>query len=135
MIEKLGLSAKAFSNIIEESPTTTHNYVSSRNAEPRATYLASIIHHFAHVSAHWLLTGQGEALLSEMAEPPAVYQTQKKNTGTIVGTISGGKNKFTTLQDCEVANANLRKEVEQLRAHLTDKEKLIRLLEASKPNP
>ena len=133
LIGKLGLTAKAFSEAIEESPTTTHNYISERNAEPRARYLSKTLSHFAHIDARWLMTGDGDVFTSQVTEEQANHQPSKKNSGNIVGSITGGKNQFTTLADCAKDNENLRTQLEQLKSQLNDKERTIQILLKQQP--
>ncbi len=138
MIDRLSPSAKAFSEAIGESPTNTHNYVSARNAEPRANYLAKVIFHFANVNARWLLTGQGGPFTSEVAEPASIYQNVKKNSGNVLGSNHGSITMhYTTLADCEQdlktiqeRYAQLETQVDLLTSQLVDKERIIRLYEA-----
>lgn len=125
LIEKLGLNAKVFSERIEESPTTTHNYIGKRQTEPRAQYLSKALSHFTHVNARWLMTGEGDAFASGEY---LITQTQEKNSGNVVGQITGGRNKFMTLADCAKENEHLRTQLEQLKSQLGDKERTIQIL-------
>ena len=134
LLKHFNISARAFSEMIGETPTKTQNYVGVRNSMPGADYLEKILLHFDSINPLWLLTGKSEPFLPGVAEPEVNYQTSKKNKGNIIGSIAGDAH-FTTLSDCEKAHARLRTENEQLRAHLVDKEKLIRLLEVSQPKP
>ena len=128
LIEKVSPNAKVFSETIEESPATTHNYIGKRQTEPRAQYLSKVLSHFADVDARWLMTGQGDVFTSQEAEEQANHQPSKKNSGNIVGSITGGKNQFTTLADCAKDNENLRTQLEQLKSQLGDKERTIQIL-------
>ena len=87
------------------------------------------------MNTRWLLTGEGEAFDSEAAETRAEYQNLGKNSGNMVGNITGGKNKFTTLADCAKENEHLRAQVIQLTSQLADKQEIIQLLKSQKPNP
>lgn len=129
LAESLAESVRAFGTAVGEKQTTTSNYINGRN-KPSSDFLEKIVIRFRNVSAHWLLTGEGEAFTSEAS---TIIQAQEKNLGNVVGTISGGKNKFTTLADCAKENEHLRTQVEQLKSQLGDKERTIQILLKQQP--
>lgn len=43
LIEQMRLSARAFSEAIDESPINTHNYTGKRNSMPGTDYLEKIL--------------------------------------------------------------------------------------------
>jgi len=141
LIEKVSPNAKAFSETIEESPATTHNYIGKRQTEPRAQYLAKVLYHFADLNARWLMTGEGEAFPASATEPPIIYQTQKKNTGNVIGTNNGTAT-VNHLAECEKDLLAAQKEIAGLNSQLADKDELIRskqeiidLLRNNQPKP
>jgi transcriptional regulator with XRE-family HTH domain len=127
LIEKLNLTAKAFSERIGESPTTTHNYVSARNAEPRATYLAKTVSHFADLDARWLLTGQGEPFLSNA--PTEASNTSSHNKKISRSFLTGNVGRDVIQNQGALGNEQaLKREIELLQGQLADKERTIQIL-------
>jgi len=132
LIEQMGLSARAFSEAIDESPTNTHNYIGKRNSMPGADYLEKILSHFDNINPIWLITGKGEPFLikGDTNEPLVSYT--KNNYGNSVG-----NNRGTVTQHGQAAaqapiadgtQAKLeafQREVEFLRAQLASKDALI----------
>jgi hypothetical protein len=127
LVDQLGLSSRAFSEMIGESPTNTHNYIGSRQAEPRASYLSNVLSHFSNINPTWLLTGKGEPFLLDS-------QTGTTQTGNFnqagsgnKQTIKGSKGKMQTgsdgsnakLGNCQRDLAAAAKEIESLRQQLT----------------
>ncbi|MGI4866132.1 MAG: hypothetical protein ACRYFZ_19565 [Janthinobacterium lividum] len=126
LIEKLSVSARAFSEAIGESPTNTHNYIGSRQLAPKHEYLAKVVRHFPIVNSHWLLTGEGEAFTGEAPAPPVAI-TNKKNKGPVQNN-TGDNNTITNnvkLEDCERNLASSKKDVEHLKAQLAAKDELL----------
>jgi hypothetical protein len=134
LIEQKAVSARAFSEAIQESPTNTHNYTGKRNSIPSADYLEKILLHFEDVNAHWLVTGQGSPFL---AYPPAMTNETKsaiKKTKGNVQANSGQTVNNITMQDCEkdlaVSRAKLEgaeNEIRLLRQHLEIQSSLLRM--------
>lgn len=122
LVDHSKLSARKFSKELGVGETTTQNYLEPGNREPGARYLERLTKRFETIDARWLLTGEGEPFTSEA---PMIYQPSQKNSGNIIGNITGDKNRITTLADCQLENAGLRKENEQLRSQLADKDHLI----------
>ncbi|MGI4862969.1 MAG: hypothetical protein ACRYFZ_03545 [Janthinobacterium lividum] len=134
LVDTLSPSARAFSEAINESPTNTFNYIGGRLVEPRAEYIEKIIRHFGNISAHWLITGEGEPFIGEV--PPVVNTTTtriKKVTGGAVH--SGTGNQLITLEACQQElestkrdMATAQKEITLLTSQLADKERTIQIL-------
>jgi hypothetical protein len=132
LIEQKALSARAFSEAIQESPTNTHNYTGKRNSMPGADYLEKILLHFEDVNAHWLLTGQGAPFLFP---PPAMNNETKatiKKTKGNVQANSGQTVNNITMEDCQrdlaICRAELeasRNEIKLLREQLEIKDSLV----------
>lgn len=127
LVDRLGLSSRAFSELIGESPTNTHNYIGNRQAEPRASYLINVLSHFNNINPGWLMTGQGEPFLSD----PQTSTTQTGNFNQAGHSnkqvIKGSKGKIqansdgnnTELDNCQRDLAASQKENELLRQQLT----------------
>jgi transcriptional regulator with XRE-family HTH domain len=118
LVEKLGLSARAFSEIVGESPTNVHNYTGKRNSMPGADFLEKILSHFENVNPIWLITGKGEPFIGEAPVPP-VSIANKKNKGPVQNNT--GNNTITNninLDNCKRDLAAATKEVELLRQQL-----------------
>jgi hypothetical protein len=134
LLEKLGLSARAFSEMIGEKSSNTQNYVGARNSMPGADYLEKVIRHFESVNPVWLLTGDGEPFMEGSA--PTQNQTNisgKKNTVAVAGTNNGtATTNNYNLADCEKERDTLRiqfdnaqREIELLTGQLQTKDALI----------
>jgi hypothetical protein len=142
LAENLAESARAFSDVLGESPTNTHNYISG-GRKPAPDYLKKVLLHYRNVNAHWLLTGEGEPIVgvidSGVNEPGFNYQSQKqnqkKNAGNIVGNISAGEVNFTALADCAKDLAAANEKIVLLTNQLELQNKLIRVYEAQLPKP
>jgi hypothetical protein len=140
LVESLAQSARAFSDAIGESPTNTHNYISG-GRKPKPEYLKSLLLHYRNISAHWLLTGEGEPFLPDSPilthETNANYVKSKNfsqnlnsgiNTGTVGNTTGVGQ---SLSQEQQTA---LQRENELLRAQLADKERTIQILLSQQKN-
>jgi transcriptional regulator with XRE-family HTH domain len=131
LIGALNISARAFSQTIEVSESTTRNYL-DKGTKPSTDYLERIASHFTNVNLTWLITGQGEALLTEGSTP----HTQTNISGDR-NNVASGKNgkviqKNYTLTDCEKERDSIRaerdslaKQVELLHGQLRTKDALI----------
>jgi hypothetical protein len=130
LISALDISARAFSQTIEVSESTTRNYL-DKGTKPSTDYLERIASHFTNVNLTWLITGNGEPLTGAM--PPVTNTTTtriKKVSGGAVN--SGTGNQVITLEACQQEleqtkrmTSDLQKEVEHLRAQLATKDALI----------
>ncbi|UOQ99875.1 helix-turn-helix domain-containing protein [Hymenobacter sp. 5317J-9] len=129
LVDQLGLSSRAFSEIIGESPTNTHNYIGTRQAEPRASYLINVLSHFSNVSPGWLMTGEGEPFIVETQG--STTQTGKFNqAGTRnkqTNTVNKGSSQATSGQETQLNAAleSANKEIALLREQLAMKDQLI----------
>lgn len=123
LIEHMGISARAFSTLIDESPTNTQNYIGKRNSMPGADYLEKVLAHFENVNPIWLITGKGEPFLKKDAtdEPLIIYQ---KNSGNAIGANHGKatQQQGTGPSPTEVA---LLQKIEYLEAQLVMKDQVI----------
>jgi transcriptional regulator with XRE-family HTH domain len=130
LISALNISARAFSQTIEVSESTTRNYL-DKGTKPSTDYLERIASHFTNVNLTWLITGNGEPLIGEMPPVTNTTTTQiKKVSGGAVH--SGTGNQLITLEACQQeleqtkrTAADLKKENEFLRAQLDTKDALI----------
>jgi len=114
LVEALAPSGRAFSELIGESPTNTHNYTSKRNTEPRAAYIQKVVSHFKNVDAHWLLTGEGEPFKEGTA--PSQNQTNISGKKNAVNVASGNGTATTnniTLADCEKERDSYKAQLEK----------------------
>ena len=144
LIEKLGISARAFSEIVGESPTNVHNYTGKRNSMPGADFLEKVLLHFDNVNPTWLVAGKGEPFLSDpqtgTTQTGNFNQAGTSNKQTIKGNKggvqanSGGDNTINNIElnDCKRDLAAAKKEIGSLTSQLVDKERIIRLLEKGK---
>jgi hypothetical protein len=130
LISKLGVSARAFSQILEVPESTTRNYL-DKNTKPSVDYIERISKHFDSVNIAWLITGSGTMFIGEV--PPVANTTTtriKKVTGGAVH--SGNGNQLITLEACQQELeqtkrdlASLQREIELLTGQLQTKDALI----------
>lgn len=154
LIEKLGISARAFSEIVGESPTNVHNYTGKRNSMPGADFLEKILYHFENINPAWLVAGKGEPFLSEPQTGTTqtgnfnqagtnIKQTTKGNSSNTQNNAGGGNTQNNlTLADCKTDLERAQREIEYLRGQLlmqetvlAAKEETITLLRASFNRP
>jgi hypothetical protein len=141
LISELGISARAFSDIIKQSPTNTQNYIGKRNSMPGADYLESIITHIEGIDPIWLTTGKGEPFQKkgDASEPRANYT--KINSGNVAGSNKGTLNQSISHGAAKSHNWNeyfdqiskeayeaILRENELLKNQLQDKERTIQIL-------
>lgn len=103
LVNNIGLSSRAFSELTSESLTNTHNYIGTRQAEPRASYLTKVLSRFSNINPAWLMLGEGEPFKEEAL--PTHNQTnisEKKKAINVAGANHGTvtTNNYT-LSDCE----------------------------------
>jgi len=149
LINRLNLDVKGFCQRIDVSETTIRNYF-SRGNNPNAEFLTKLTNTFDYVNLHWLLTGNGEPLLSPPNEnSQAITGSQKFFRSPIVGNNQGTayqeNNAMAATADMENLKNKLalaEKEVEHLKAQLamkdallTSKEETLALLRASYNRP
>jgi hypothetical protein len=128
LIKALGMPISAFSRALDVPEATTRNYT-NRGSTPGHDYLERITSQFEQVNPTWLLTGHGEMLLNQTAEPQATYQ--KITGGNVVGQNTGtGRVTQTHQADASTAAelAALRREVALLSSQVQDKDLIIDLL-------
>lgn len=127
LLEKLGLSARAFSEIIGEKSSNTQNYVGTRNSMPGADYIERVLRHFETINPTWLLLGEGDPFLP--GTQPIQNLSSPKSKGSINST-GGGTNTITniTLDSCKRELASAQKEIALLTSQLADKERTIQIL-------
>lgn len=131
LLEKYNLSVRAFSELIEQKPANTQNYVGARGSMPGADYLQSITEHFEEVNPVWLLTGKGEPFKDDGSAPHTQTSISGKKNEV---NIAGGKaiqNNYS-IADCEKEleiawrdAASYQREIELLRGQLEGKDALI----------
>ena len=138
LIELLGMSARAFSSAIGSGDTNTRNYL-DRGSKPGADYLEKIVRRFETVNSVWLLTGDGEPILSEKPEAGTTQTGNFNQAGTSnTQKVKGNKNNVQNnngdhatitnnvkLEQCQRDLASTQKEVEHLRAQLAAAEALV----------
>lgn len=132
LLEKLGVSARTFSEMIGEKSSNTQNYVGARNSTPGADYIEKVLRHFESINPAWLLLGDGEPF--KEGAVPAQNQTTISGDGN---NVASGKNvkaiqKTYNLSDCErerdvlrVERDGLAKQVELLTGQLKMQETII----------
>lgn len=116
LVDNIGISSRAFSELIGESPTNTHNYIGARQAEPRASYLTKVLFHFSNINPAWLMLGEGEPF--KEGSTPTQNQTNitgKKNPVNVAGNNHGtATTNNYGLSDCEKERDGLRAERDSL---------------------
>ena len=133
----MGISARAFSILINESPTNTQNYIGKRNSMPGADYLEKLLNHFEDVNPIWLTTGKGEPFLTESEDQSSTTSINvKKNKGNVTGTnhgdltqnIGSSPQSSWKVSDPRGTVAAMEALIEQLKSQLADKERTIQIL-------
>lgn len=120
-----GIKAPGLARILGQSERSVYNYIDNKNA-PTAPILCTILQETPGLSAHWLLTGDGEMWIAASELKGALRAQVAYNIG--------GDN--TQLHIAEPAApydpcASLRTEVAYLRQQVADKEEIIGLLKAA----
>lgn len=130
LISALNISARAFSQTIDVSESTTRNYL-DKGTKPSADYLERIASHFTNVNLTWLITGSGEPLLTGSNSQ---VSHMRDNYGNSVGSNNkGGKvtqhhvgaTNSGGSDDRDTRLALALQEIESLRAQLANKDALI----------
>lgn len=114
LLDKLGLSARAFSELIGEKSSNTQNYVGARSSMPGADYLEKVLRHFESINPIWLLMGEGEPFKEGNA--PSQNQTNISGKKNAVNVASGNGTATTnniTLADCEKERDTLKIQLEK----------------------
>jgi hypothetical protein len=151
LIEKFGMSVRAFSTAIGATDTNTRNYI-DRGSKPNAEYLGKLLKRFNNINPTWLLLGEGDPFVPNSPASEALQigsfnqtgtsnkQTIKNNKGNVIGTNHGTATQSKGVRDVFISHAlddkaHLEALVEQLRSQLADKERIIKLLEQSLNKP
>ena len=131
LIEALGISARAFSRTLDVSESTTRNYL-DKSTKPSTDYIERIANHFKSVNLAWLITGEGEPLLSSTDENEQTSISVQKNfkspfVGKNEGTANQQQYNLPNLDTDETRTklALAEKEIEHLRAQLAMKDTVI----------
>jgi hypothetical protein len=128
LVQKLGISVRAFSTSIGVPDTTTRNYI-DRGTNPKADYLSTILRHYEGVNPNWLFTGEGDVFLPGHEPSPKMTGQTRSNYGNNVernkGTITQHTGSSTAVDNNDIKLALALKEVESLRAQLAGKDALI----------
>ena len=143
LVTSLSESSRAFSEVIGESPTNTHNYTTG-DTRPKPEYLKKVLLQFRNINAYWLMTGEGEPFIGDAPTPP-VSISNKKNKGPVQNN-TGDHNTITnnvSLDSCKrdlaaakTENELLRQQLVMAQALLEAKEETLSLLRSqfNRPN-
>jgi hypothetical protein len=143
LIEKYGMSVRAFSTAIGATDTNTRNYI-DRGSKPNAEYLGKLLKRFNDINPTWLLLGEGEPFLPDSAAPDQSTTTNvKKNAGAIQNNTGNAQvTNNIKLEECkrdlEASRkdaAAYQREIALLQGQLKDKEEIITLLRVSYNRP
>jgi DNA-binding transcriptional regulator YiaG len=130
LIGALGMKTGAFSRALGVSETSTRNYT-DRSSKPGFDYLEKIAAHFKQVNLTWLITGEGEPLLSPHSEnEPSPTHDQIFFRSPFIGTNQGTANQqqhVNSASDPELTTklTLAEKEIEHLRTQLQMKDALL----------
>lgn len=143
LIEKYGMSVRAFSAAMGATDTNTRNYI-DRGSKPNAEYLGKLLKRFNDINPTWLLLGEGEPFLPDSAaRDQSTSATVKKNPGVIGSHGTHGNFEVpSTLDDCKqqlavltAENEGLRSTVAALETALGAKEEILTLLRVGHNRP
>lgn len=142
LMDALGMKAGAFSRALGISETNIRNYT-DRTSKPGFEALEKIALTFKQVNLAWLVTGEGEPLLTDTTSDQSTTTNAKKNSGNIQN--NAGNAQVTNnikLEECQRDLEAIRKdaaayqrEIALLQGQLKDKEEIITLLRASFTRP
>lgn len=128
LIERYGLSVRAFSTAIGATDTNTRNYI-DRGSKPNAEYLGKLLKRFSDINPTWLLLGEGEPFLA--GGTPTTTNTTHINNNSGIGINTG----TVTLEACQREleamkrdAVSYQREIELLKGQLEDKNEIITLL-------
>jgi hypothetical protein len=127
LIESLNMDVRTFSQALDVAETTTRNYL-NRGTKPGTEYLEKISNSFSAANMHWLITGNGEPLLT--GGDSQVSQI-RDNYGNSVGSNNkGGKvtqhhTGATSPGERDTKLALAEKEIQHLREQLAAKDALL----------
>ena len=131
LIEVLGTNPSALSKTLGISASTLRNYT-DRDSKPGYEVLEKLYNSFKHINLHWLFGEAGPVLLSDVAEPGAIYQTQEKKRDSNT-TARYARNGEPTPPEMTGELALAYVLIEQLQRQIADKERIIQMLENNKP--
>jgi transcriptional regulator with XRE-family HTH domain len=142
LMEALNLKVRTFANALDVSETNIRNYT-VRDSKPSADILERIVRQYPQINTHWLITGEGEPLLTPVPSDQSVTTNVKKNSGAIQ-TNTGNARVVNNieLEDCKRDLEATRKdaaayqrEIVLLQGQLKDKEEIITLLRGGYNRP
>ena len=142
LISALNISARAFSQTIEVSESTTRNYL-DKGTKPSTDYLERIASHFTNVNLTWLITGNGEPLLtggdSQVSRIKNNYgNSVGNNKGNITqhpGSPTGSDERDTKLVLAQQEIESLRTQLAMQAALLASKDETIAVLKTAFQRP
>ncbi|WP_310393651.1 helix-turn-helix transcriptional regulator [Hymenobacter sp.] len=89
LIEKSGMSVRAFSSAIGVTDTNTRNYI-DRGSKPNSEFLEKLIRRFSDTNPTWLLLGEGQPFLPKNPNSVELPSNPiKNNSGNSVGINHG----------------------------------------------
>lgn len=142
LMDALGMKAGAFSRALGISETNIRNYT-DRTSKPGFEAIEKIALTFKQVNLAWLVTGEGEPLLTGSTSDQSTTATVKKNSG-VIGS-HGTQVNFgvpSTFDDCKqqlavltAENEGLRSTVAALETALSAKEEILTLLRVGHNRP
>lgn len=107
LIQSLGLSATEFSRAIQVPKSNLSEMISNKRSISKGVML-KIRKKYPQVSMSWLITGEGEMFLNRE------LKTQNDNGAPIA-----------SLKECRDRNAELERQVKELKAEIYDLQKLL----------
>jgi transcriptional regulator with XRE-family HTH domain len=142
LMDSLNLKVRTFANALDVSETNIRNYT-TRDSKPSADILERIVRQYPQVNTHWLVTGEGEPLLTDKSSDQSTTINAKKNSGNIQNNT--GNAQVTNNIELEQCHRDLdatrkdaaayQREIALLQGQLKDKEEIISLLRASYNRP
>lgn len=120
MITETNTSVSALSKILDASEKSVYNYLSGKNA-PIWKVPSLLVQHFAGLSAHWLLTGDGE-----------MWGKQGSDVHQVAGHVTGNGNRVNVAVMANEIEA-MKRELEMMRELVREKDRVIQLLEERSP--
>lgn len=129
LIEKSGMSVRAFSNAIGATDTNTRNYI-DRGSKPNSDFLEKLLRRFNDTNPTWLLLGEGDPFLLKKPNSIELHTNSTQNTSPTKnnsGNAIGINHGFSTQQQGGLPGneAALLKEIEFLKAQLAMKDIVI----------
>jgi transcriptional regulator with XRE-family HTH domain len=143
LMDALHLSPAAFAKVLGVSGSTVRNYFDSeRNTKPGYEVLEKLYHTFGHINLPWLFGAPGAPLVTDKSEAGTIQTGSFNQAGSNNQKVRGSRNNVQNnsgdnatitnnvkLDNCQRDLAVANKELELLRSQLTDKERIIKLLE------